>query len=64
MVVSADPIKGDTSTEAAEQDRLQQRERRGSFADFLRESALCGSNLEVTRLPGGLRDLDLSADLS
>lgn len=37
-------------------EKAQWRERRGSFADFLLGSPLCGSGLEVERLKGGVRD--------
>jgi prevent-host-death family protein len=42
--------------DAAIWERIQKRERRGSFADFLLASPLRGSGLEVTRLPGGIRE--------
>jgi prevent-host-death family protein len=45
--------------DAALWERTQKRERRGSFADFLRNSPLHASSLEVTRLPGGIREVDL-----
>ena len=45
--------------DAAMWEQTQMRERRGSFADFLRGSPLGGSGLEVTRLTGGVREIDL-----
>lgn len=45
--------------DAAQWERIQKREKRGSFADFLLNSPLRGSGLEATRLPGGVRKLDL-----
>lgn len=45
--------------DAAQWERLQKREQRGSFADFLLASPLRGSGLEATRLPGGIREIDL-----
>lgn len=40
-------------------ERIKRREHRGSFADFLRTSPLRGSGLEVERLEGGIREVDL-----
>lgn len=40
-------------------ERTRRRELRGSFADFLLTSPLRGSGLEVTRLKGGVREIDL-----
>lgn len=45
--------------DAATWERTRQRERRGSFADFLTGSPLRGSGIDVTRLPGGIRETDL-----
>jgi prevent-host-death family protein len=45
--------------DAAVWDRLRKQERRGSFADFLRESPLRDADLELTRLPDGVREIDL-----
>jgi prevent-host-death family protein len=45
--------------DAATWKRTQRREQRGSFADFLLDSPLRGSDLEVTRLPGAIRDVEL-----
>jgi prevent-host-death family protein len=45
--------------DAAQWERIQKREKRGSFADFLLASPLRGSGLETTRLPGGVRKVDL-----
>lgn len=45
--------------DAALWDRIQRREHRGSFADFLFASPLRGSGLEVARLEGGIRNIDL-----
>jgi len=45
--------------DAAQWERMQKRERQGSFADFLLASPLRGSGLEVTRLSGGIREIDL-----
>lgn len=40
-------------------ERTRCRELRGSFADFLLASPLRGSGLEVERLQGGIREVDL-----
>lgn len=45
--------------DAAQWEKMRKREPRGSFADFLRNSPLAGSGLEVERLPGGIREIDL-----
>ncbi len=45
--------------DAGQWERIQKREKRGSFADFLLASPLRGSGLEVTRLTGGVRKIDL-----
>lgn len=45
--------------DAAQWERMQKQARRGSFADFLLGSPLRGSGLEVTRPPGGIREIDL-----
>jgi prevent-host-death family protein len=45
--------------DAAQWERIQKREKRGSFADFLLTSPLRGSGHKTTRLPGGLRKIDL-----
>lgn len=45
--------------DAALWERIKRREHRGSFADFLRTSPLCGSGLEIERLQGGIREIDL-----
>ena len=45
--------------DAVQWERMQLREQRGSFADFLLSSPLRGSGLEVTRLKGGIREIDL-----
>lgn len=45
--------------DAAQWDRIKHREQRGNFADFLLGSPLRGSGLEATRLPGGVREIDL-----
>lgn len=45
--------------DAGQWDRIQKRERNGNFADFLLSSPLRGSGLEVTRLSGGVRKIDL-----
>ena len=39
--------------------RIKRREQRGNFADFLRMSPLRGSGLEVERLQGGIRAVEL-----
>lgn len=44
---------------AAQWERTQSRNREGSFADFLMNSPLRDSGLEVSRLAGGVRDPDL-----
>ena len=45
--------------DAAQWERILRREQRGSFADFLLSSPLRGSGLEVSRLKGGIREIDL-----
>ncbi|HEX3424050.1 MAG TPA: type II toxin-antitoxin system Phd/YefM family antitoxin [Sphingomicrobium sp.] len=45
--------------DAGQWERIQNREKRGSFADFLLSSPLRGSGLKTTRLPGGVRKIDL-----
>jgi prevent-host-death family protein len=45
--------------DAALWQRLGRREQRGSFADFLRASPLSGSGLNVERLKGGVREVNL-----
>ena len=45
--------------DATQWERIQKREKRGSFADFLLSSPLQGSRLKTTRLPGGVRKIDL-----
>lgn len=45
--------------DAALWERTQKRERRGSFADFLQGSPLRGSGLEIERLKGGIREIEL-----
>lgn len=45
--------------DAALWDKLRRREQRGSFADFLLASPLRGSQLQVERLKGGIREIDL-----
>jgi prevent-host-death family protein len=40
-------------------ERTRKRQTQGSFADFLMASPLRGSGLEVTRLEGGAREIDL-----
>ena len=45
--------------DAALWERVKRREHRGSFADFLLTSPLRGSGLEVERLKGGVREIDL-----
>ncbi|MCT2399601.1 type II toxin-antitoxin system Phd/YefM family antitoxin [Novosphingobium mangrovi (ex Huang et al. 2023)] len=45
--------------DAALWERIKRREHRGSFADFLRTSPLRGSGLEIDRLEGGIREVDL-----
>lgn len=45
--------------DAAEWERIQKRAKRGSFADFLLNSPLRGSGIEITRLAAGLRHVDL-----
>jgi prevent-host-death family protein len=45
--------------DAALWERAQKRERKGNIADFLLSSPLRGSGLKVTRLKGGLREVDL-----
>lgn len=45
--------------DAALWERTTRRDDRGSFADFLLASPLRGSGLEIERLPGGIRDVDL-----
>lgn len=40
-------------------ERTRRRETRGNFADFLLSSPLYGSELEIERLPGGVREVDL-----
>lgn len=45
--------------DAALWERTQKRDRKGNFADFLLSSPLRGSGLKITRLKGGLREVDL-----
>jgi prevent-host-death family protein len=45
--------------EASQWQRLQKRKQRGSFTDFLLTSPLRGSDLEVTRLAHGIREIEL-----
>lgn len=45
--------------DAAQWERIQKREKRGSFADFLLSSPLRSSGLKTTRLRGGVRKIDL-----
>lgn len=40
-------------------ERVKRREQRGNFADFLLTSPLRDSGLEVERLKGGVREVDL-----
>lgn len=40
-------------------ERTQKQHREGNIADFLLNSPLRGSGLKVTRLKGGLREVDL-----
>lgn len=45
--------------DAALWERVKRREHRGNFADFLLTSPLRGSGLEIERLKGGVREIDL-----
>ena len=45
--------------DAALWERTQKRDREDNFADFLLNSPLRGSGLKITRLKGGLREIDL-----
>lgn len=45
--------------DAALWERARTQERKGNIADFLLSSPLRGSGLKVTRLKGGLREVDL-----
>jgi prevent-host-death family protein len=45
--------------DAALWERVKRREQRGNFADFLLTSPLRGSGLEVERLKGGVREVEL-----
>ncbi len=45
--------------DAALWERTQRRQRRGSFAEFLLASPLRGTDLDVTRLQGGVREIEL-----
>lgn len=45
--------------DAALWERVQRREQRGNFADFLLTSPLRGSGLETERLKGGIRETEL-----
>lgn len=45
--------------DAALWERTQKQDRQGNIADFLLNSPLRGSDLKVTRLKGGLREVDL-----
>jgi len=45
--------------DAAQWEQSQKRDRQGSLADFLMASPLRGAGLEVQRLPGGIREVDL-----
>jgi len=45
--------------DAVQWDRIQKREKKGNFAEFLLASPLRGSSLGVTRLSGGVRKVDL-----
>lgn len=45
--------------DAAAWERAQKRKREGNFADFLMNSPLRGSGLEITRVDDGVRDAGL-----
>ena len=45
--------------DAADWERAQKRKREGNFADFLMNSPLRGSGLEITRVDDGVRDAGL-----
>ncbi|RYD96898.1 MAG: type II toxin-antitoxin system Phd/YefM family antitoxin [Sphingomonadales bacterium] len=45
--------------DAMQWEQSLQRERQGSFANFLRASPLRGSGLETERLESGVREIDL-----
>jgi prevent-host-death family protein len=45
--------------DAAQWEKTRQRKRKGNLADFLLNSPLRGSGLELARVAGGVRDIDL-----
>ncbi|WP_119274212.1 type II toxin-antitoxin system Phd/YefM family antitoxin [Taklimakanibacter deserti] len=59
QVITRNGKKAVVVVDAALWEQTQKRDRKGNFADFLLSSPLRRSGLKVTRLKGGLREVDL-----